>query len=256
MSTPAIACTPVLYGEHLHGFYCAPDTPPSGAVLLVPPLFEEKRCAHRALGTCARALAQAGVAVLHIDLYGTGNSHGALTEIGVEQWLTNIAQAAAYLHARCATPLTLLGCRAGALLAAQTWRRGLSADRCLLWQPVVAGRGYLGQLRTRRMIQNKLTGDTPPEIGDYEVEGESLSPELFAELQALQLPDTLPDAVAVRLIQYSFNEKLLNEYARLLTSWDAERVPVRRLIGEPFWRPHSPGDYQELAQAIVAEVTA
>ncbi len=77
----------------------------------------------------------------------------------------------------------LLGCRAGALLAAQAAADGLSVERLILWQPVVSGRGYLGQLRTRRMVQEKMTGEEPVEVGKYEVEGQELSPEFYTELE-------------------------------------------------------------------------
>jgi hypothetical protein len=248
---------PVLYSDiHLHASYYAPAAHPERAVLLIPPLFEEKRCAHRAMTTCAQALAAAGVAVLHPDFFGVGNSHGALTEIALDRWLDDLHAAADYLAERTAnTPLTMLACRAGALLAAQAIAAGgISPAKLLLWHPVTHGRGYLHQLKTRRMIQDSITGEAPPEVGPYEVEGHALSPALFAEFQALQLPAKLP-GTALTLIQCSFNDKLLAEYERLLAQWGVEALPVRRIICEPFWRPHTPTDYHALVLAIVEEVT-
>lgn len=222
-------------------------------MLLLSPLFEEKRCAARVLHTCARELANAGASVLQPDLYATGNSAGRLSDMALARWVQDVRNAAALLQQRDGMPLYLLGCRAGALLAAQAAASGLSVARLILWQPVVSGRGYLGQLRTRRMVQEKLTGEEPVEVGTHEVEGQELSPALYAELEQLTLPAPPLDS-EVRLLQCSFNDKLLNEYDRLLTHWGTERVRVRCLVAEPFWNPHPPGAYRELALALSEEV--
>lgn len=249
--------TPITYSElDLHANYYAPRGVAHTAVLLISPLFEEKRCAHRALVSCARALAQAGAATLLPDLYGTGNSAGELTEIGLDRWQLDLQAAVEELRARAGDmPLTILACRAGALLAAHAIADGLHPAQFILWQPVVSGRGYLSQLRTRRMIQDKITGDTPPETGEWEIEGQALSPALFASLQALSLPATMSAGMTLKLLQCSFNDKLLADYSRaILVAWGEERLRVRRLICEPFWNPHTPGDYTALAAGVVEEV--
>ena len=160
-------------------------------MLLLSPLFEEKRCASRALLAGARELATAGAAVLLPDLYATGNSTGHLTEIGLARWLDDVRQAARWCES---APLGRYAAwrRAGALLAAQAVADGLTVERLMLWQPVVNGRGYLGQLRTRRMVQEKMTGEEPVEVGKYEVEGQELSPQLYADLENLDLPAERP----------------------------------------------------------------
>lgn len=256
MSNVPLILEPITYSDiHLHGMFFAPQGECRAAILLVPPLFEEKRCAHRALTTCAQALARAGAAVLHPDLFGTGNSQGRLTDIALDRWIDDLHAARDYVRDRSGHAPSILGCRAGALLAAHAIAEGLPTPRLTLLQPVTAGRGYLNQLRTRRMIQDKMTGDMPPEIGEYEVEGQLLSPTLYSEFQALRLPAEMPD-IQMSLLQCSFNEKLLSEYERLVAQWGAERVRVRSLVCEPFWNPHSPHGYPALAQAIVEELLA
>ena len=248
--------TPVTFGESaLHAGYFSPAGDLRANVLLLSALFEEKRCAQRAMTVCAHALADAGAAVLHVDLYGTGNSAGDLAGATMTRWQADIATGADWLAAHHpGAPLTLLGCRAGGLLAANSIANGLDADTLILWQPILAGRSYLQQLRTRRMIQDKITGEAPPVVGDFEVEGQDLSPELFATLQELRMPPELPPALKVRLLQCSFNEKITMEYTKQLAQWGEGRVPARSIICEPFWNPHSPGDYRELAQSVVEEV--
>jgi hypothetical protein len=233
--------------------YFAPAVAPGAGVLLVPPLFEEERSAHRALITGARALAQAGAAVLHAEVSATGNNPGLLADVRIAQWLEDLRHAAEYLTSRADVPLTVVGCRLGALLAACALAEGLSAERFLLWQPVTDGRAYLAQIRTRRAIQDKMTGETPPETGAYEVEGQELSPALYADLQTCSMPDDLPVA-DLRLFQCSFNDRLLGEYGRLQARWGLERLHVRCLVAGSFWLPHSPGDYAEVSAALVEEV--
>ena len=100
------------------------------------------------------------------------------------------------------------------------------------------------------MIQDSLTGDKPP-IGPYEVEGQTLAHVLYEELEQLDLPE-VPPPIAVTLLQCSFTEKPAAEYERLAARWPALRV--RCVIAEPFWNPHTPGDYQPLAEALAEEV--
>jgi len=238
---------PVLFGQQrLHGMLCLPAGEPRARVLIIPPLFEEKRCAHRALTTCARALAIAGAAVFLPDLTGTGNSGGALTEISLHQWLDDVRAAEALLRERAAAPLCLIGCRAGALPAV---RAGLTAQRLLLWQPVISCKSHLRQLRTRRLIQDSITGKASP-VGPYEIEGQELSAAFFAEMEALSLPDAPPPG-EIRLLQCSFNTTLLTEYARLVARWVGVRT--RCLVAESCWNSHTPGAYADLAAVLVEE---
>ncbi|MHB9132507.1 MAG: alpha/beta hydrolase family protein [Armatimonadota bacterium] len=253
---PSITGEPTLYSDvQLHGVCYTPAGAVTARVLLLTPLFEEKRCAHRAIVTCARALAQAGAAVFIPDLYATGNSRGALTDISLDRWHDDVQAAFDFLTDRADGPSYLVGCRAGALLAAHAVAAGLTVERFILWQPVTAGRGYLHQTHTRRMIQDSMTGETPPEIGQYEIEGQELSRDLYTQLEALNLPAECPPC-DVRLLQCSFNEKLLAEYQKLVSRWGEERVRAHSVVAEPFWHPHSPSDYADLAAALTREVLA
>lgn len=234
-----------------HAVYFPPDSGPRAAVVIVPPLFDEQRCAHRALHACAEALAGAGVAALHLHLTGTGNSDGRLEEVTLARWQDDIRAAIAALRKRApGVSVTLLGCRAGALMTAEA----TDVDRLLLVQPVSSGKDYLRQARTRRMIQNKLTGD-PPETHPREIEGQIVGETLLAELEALRLPDT-PPAVPTRLLQCSFNANTLKEYADLLARWSLPEAHFRPLVQEPFWLPHTPGYYLTLSAAVIEEVLA
>ncbi|OPZ83503.1 MAG: hypothetical protein BWY76_02241 [bacterium ADurb.Bin429] len=189
---------------------------------------------------------------MRLEPSGTGNSAGSLTDMSLARWSADLCAAGEALAGD--TPLILLACRAGALLAARALADGLTADRLLLLQPVTGGKEYLRQARTRRMIQDKLTGD-PPETHPREIEGQVLAEALLADLEAARLPDAPPIA-DTRIIQCSFNEKPVKEYADLLSRWNLPADSLRALVHEPFWLPHSPGAYAALAAAIVEEMTA
>lgn len=255
MTTPCLTPHPLLLGTPpCHALERAPEGATVARVLMLPPLFEEQRCAHRALQAVAVALASAGARVLQVEPFATGNSAGRLTDISLSRWTDDIHATMAYLALHGDAPLTILACRAGALLAARALADGLATGRLLLLQPVTNGKEYLRQTRTRRMIQDKMTGDPPP-THPCEIEGQVLSEALLADLEALRLPDT-PPAPGIRLIQCSFNEKPLKEFSDLLARWSLPAESLRPLVQEPFWLPHSPGRYESLAATLVEEVTA
>lgn len=254
-SFPTQTGEPILFGETpLHGMYYAPEATPDTAVLVVPPLFEEKRCAHRAVTAAARALATAGVAVLHPDLYGTGNSRGDLTAVTLDRWHNDLHEAANELRTRSGVKrVTLLACRTGALLAVPAFMADEATSRHILWHPVVTSKTYLHQLRTRRMIQTQVSGNTALTDEQDDIDGQRVSPALRQDFAALRLPDTPPSA-PVSLLQCSFNDRMLAEYAVLATRWGEHHLRISTFICQPFWLPHTPSDYTALAQTVVREV--
>lgn len=236
--------------DGLNAVYYAPTSEATGRALVVPPGFDEKRCAHRAMAEICATLAARGVAVLHIDLTGTGNSPGALAETQLAQWADDIRSAAAFLVGRAPGSTFVIGCRLGGLLAAWVLGEGaMSADRLLLWQPVTDGGIYLRNARKRRVVQNGIAGRSGGADDPYEVEGERVAESLYHGLEALNLAG-LPPPAGVRLLQCSFSERLLREYDALIQAWGADRVRVRRVVAEPFWYPHTPAGYDEVVAAV------
>jgi len=241
----------------LHAVFYWPEGEARGRVVLVPPLFEEKRCGHRALVDFARGLARAGWSVLHVDLAGLGNSPGDLTRLTVEDWIGNLQDAANYLDQRSAAPhLSLVGIRAGALLAARA-ARSLSPPptRLQLWQPVVDGGKYLAQMRKRRMIQDGLTGhdqNAPVSAGGIvDVDGFAVGEALHTGLQNLRLSEEkLPAETSVQVLQISAGERILPDHVALQKTW-GDAVEVRVQVARPFWNPHTPDQYEDIVTAAV-----
>lgn len=243
-------CEPCVYapgGEQ--GTYYASSQPQKGRVLLLSPLFEEKRAAHRAMAEFSSFLADCGMAVFQPDLYGCGNSPGMLCEASLERWQGDIREGLAYLRQHAESgPICLAGCRMGGLLAA-LYLSGRPEDASLLflWNPVASGANYLSSARKRRMIQDSITqAEGRPAIDPLEVEGQVLSKELYEGIQGLSLGSLLPPH-HVRLFQCSFKPRLMPELDRLVVQWaKPDRVRVQCVIAEPFWNSHTPAGYEEL----------
>ena len=233
----------------LSAVYYAAEGTSVGRALLVPPGFDEKRCAHRAMAEMCTALARRGVAALHIDLTGTGNSPGALANTQLAQWRDDLRSAAAFLADRAPGPSFVVGCRLGGLLAAWALAEGaLSTERLLLWQPVTDGGVYLRNARKRRMVQDGIAGRSGAADDPYEVEGERVAQSLYHALEALGLAG-LPAPTDVGLLQCSFSERLLRDYDSLIRTWSANQVRLRRVVAQPFWYPHTPAGYEGIVAA-------
>ena len=118
------------------------------AVLLCNPFGEEASRAHRTFRVLATQLERAGYASLRFDYSSTGDSQGDSEAASVDAWLDDIAAAADRLRdAAGASRVALVGLRFGATLAALASVRGEQRPRhLLLWDPVIDGRGYLGEL--------------------------------------------------------------------------------------------------------------
>ena len=109
-----------------------PQGVPRGRVLYLHPFAEELNTTRRVVAQQARALAQAGFAVLQIDLLGCGDSSGDFADASWEAWLDDAQQAYGWLTDHATGPLWLWGMRSGALLATALAARLLRPANLLL----------------------------------------------------------------------------------------------------------------------------
>lgn len=220
-------------------------------VIYVPPFAEEMNRSRRMAALQARALAAAGVGVLALDLFGTGDSAGDFGEARWEIWREDVAAAGDWLVARNGRPLALWGLRLGALLAAEVAARQPDRFRRLvLWQPVAEGKTMLtqflrvqlatamaagGNRETTESLRATLAAGRPVEIAGYE-----LAPELAAAIDAARCAAcALSPASTVDWFEVSpSGEAVPSPVAqRAIDAWRAAGVTVETaaVAGQQFW---------------------
>lgn len=199
----------------------------------------------------SRRLAAAGYIVLQVDLFGCGDSSGALADAAWEIWKLDLKIALEWLRPRVDGPLDLWGLRLGATLAADVARDpDLGIEQLLLWQPVSNGEQFLTQfLRLRlaaemladgaaqsgvRELRDTLARGTPLEIAGYD-----LHPRMAAEIDALRLADLVPSVARVHCLEVSATAepKLSPASQRAMDAWRSKGLDIRAgaVKGESFW---------------------
>lgn len=175
-------------------------TPCRGALLYVPPFGDEMNKSRRMASLLGRELAQRGIAMLELDLYGCGDSSGDSGDARWEQWLLDLQHASRWLQERTGHAPALLGLRLGALLALEHLAYAPGTP-VLLWQPVLDGSSFLTQLLRLRMAGSMLEqSDTPRESTStlrrrlldgeaMEIGGYLITPELAHALESRRLPE-------------------------------------------------------------------
>lgn len=168
----------------IEGSFGAYHWAPGPAVLICPPFGYEANATQRIWRDLARRLVEVGVAVLRLDLPGTGNAAGHPTDPGqVPAWQAALDAAITWLGARHGGRVALLGHRFGALLALDAAARGAKVERLVLLDPPATGALFARGLRARaRLEQNPPAPEGPDFIQAWDV---PLSTETLAGLAAL-----------------------------------------------------------------------
>ena len=183
----------------LFGIYYAPENQTTDrAILHIPAFAEEMNKSRLMLALQARNFAQAGYAVLVLDLFGTGESSGDFGAATWEIWLQNLHSACSWLTQQGAKTIDLWGLRTGCLLAMDFTERNPEKIRHLLfWQPVVNGETFITQfLRLRiaaAMMDNNASREKTSDLKQLlhsgqaiEVAGYTLNPDLVNPLISLR----------------------------------------------------------------------
>src|SRR5438105_15187960 len=119
---PEVFFLPRSVGKRLC-IYHPPAGQVRGALVYVHPLAEEMNKSRRMAALQSRALAEAGYAVLQIDLLGCGDSSGDFSDATWQAWVSDVVQACHWVHARARAPLWLWGVRVGCLVIAEAARQ-------------------------------------------------------------------------------------------------------------------------------------
>lgn len=220
--------------------------------------------ARRMVARQARALADAGFAVLRPDLGGCGDSGGEFVDASWSGWLDDIEAGCTWLLDRHPdATLWLWGLRAGCLLASAAAQRWTPAPHLLLWQPPPPGKALLQQFLRLRLAAQLADGGGKGVI-------ESLRAELEAGRPVSVAGYDLPSAVARGLEQARLHppragqvirwlEVMAREPAQLLPgsvlamqSWPNDTdLLTQVVIGPPFWQTTEIEDAPALIEATL-----
>jgi exosortase A-associated hydrolase 2 len=223
-----------------------------------------------------RALAQAGYAVLQIDLLGCGDSSGDFGDATWNNWVNDVVHGCHWLRSQSNTrgadtsdsPLWLWGLRAGCLLAAEAASQLNEACNFLFWQPPVAGKPLLQQFLRLKVAGDMLGGQAKGvmeamrqqlgESNSVEIAGYTVSSGLASGLEQAVL---VPPASIGQVRRLAWFELSTREGANLspvsvktIAQWQQSGFDVGSHIvrGPAFWQTSEIED----APALIAATTA
>ena len=247
-----------------------------GSVLYIHPFAEEMNKSRRMAALQARALAQAGYAVLQLDLLGCGDSSGDFGDASWQDWVGDVVQGSRWLlsqqrgdSASQDNPgLWLWGLRAGCLLATQAARQLDVPCHFLFWQPPATGKPLWQQFLRLKVAGDMLGGGAKGAMEamrqqlangtQVEVVGYQISPGLaFGLEEATLIPPTDIHGDA-RVIWLEMSTRADAEpspvSANTISTWQQSGFEVARhvAIGPAFWQTTEIED----APALIAATSA
>lgn len=241
------------------------DGVPRAAVVYVHPWAEEMNKSRRMAALGARALADAGCAVLQIDLLGCGDSSGEFADASWAHWVDDVVLACRWLRRYTAAPMWLWGLRAGCMVAAEAAPQLGEPCKFLFWQPVLSGKLALQQFLRLRGAADALAGQASSISAMHQqlaagegidVAGYRLTPALANGLEHASLTPPQYASRAVWLEVSSRDEPaLLPASVAAIERWrDAgHEVLAQVVVGPSFWATL---EIEESPALVVASVDA
>ena len=268
-------------GQRLCVFHPAPHA--RGLILYLHPFAEEMNKSRRMAAMQSRAMANAGFAVLQIDLLGCGDSSGDFGDATWHAWLDDIALGLQCLRSRVGQqiggndqllpglPVWLWGLRAGCLLAVDAAKRMNLPCNFLFWQPPASGKTLLQQF-LRLKVAGELAGGQSKGVmddmrrqladgGAVEIAGYLLSSGLAIGLERSLLAPATEAAPACRVewIELSTREEatLTPVAVKTIAQWQSSRFAVRSRVvnGPAFWQTTEIEDAPDLINATLQALT-
>jgi exosortase A-associated hydrolase 2 len=259
-------------GQRFCIFHPAQGGTTLGSVLYIHPFAEEMNKSRRMAALQSRALAQAGYAVLQIDLLGCGDSSGDFGDATWQEWVDDALRGCAWLQRRSNAPVWLWGLRAGCLLAAESALRLDSTPNFIFWAPTPSGKLILQQFLRLKAAADMLAGGAkgvvdglrktlaagkPVEIAGYILApglAQGLEQALLAEPVAIQVP------ASPRIEWFEMStqdDAVLSPLARKTIAQLEERGFTTRshfVAGPSFWQTAEIEDAPALVAATVSAV--
>lgn len=240
-----------LGAEQIFGFLHRPEAAPKGGIVLCHALAEEKLWSHRVYVTFAREAAAAGYAVLRFDMRGEGDSSREFEQSTIETRIEDVLRATQELRNRVpGLPwVKWVGHRlGGSVAAAAALQADGLVDGLVIWDPLLDGAEYFGQLlrsnlttqmatagkvtRTREVLIAELNGGNPVVVDGY-----GLTADLYRGICSLQWA-ALSEAFSRRalIVEIAKGEQSTPSapFAQLASAKPAVQCEV--VTEPPFWR--------------------
>ncbi|CAM4049106.1 hydrolase 2, exosortase A system-associated [Roseateles saccharophilus] len=247
-------------GEQRLCLFHAPAGEPRSRVLYLHPFAEEMNKSRRTAALACRALAEAGHAVLQIDLRGCGDSSADFGDASWTDWQADVRLGLHALDERAPNdaPLWLWGLRAGCLLVTADWGRPVNY---LFWQPMTSGKLALQQFLRLKVAAEMAAGASKglmeqmkSELAagrSIEIAGYRLGPSLASGLEAAKLnPAGAPGRVEWLELSTREDALLTPASEQAIKGWQDTGWTVRPQVvqGPSFWATAE----IELAPALIA----
>jgi len=252
------------------------DAAPQRLVVHVHGFGEDLNKSRRMAAMQARALADAGSAVLRFDLLGCGDSDGEFSDATLDDWIADTVAACQWALAQHAArwpqaqrpECWLWGHRAGCLLAQAAAAQLPGPWHFLFWQPTPAGKTVLQQFLRLDMAAAKLTGAADKASAKsllaagttVSVAGYEITPALAAGLEAARLQPPAAQQPPLRLewLDVSPQPDATPPAATqaVLDAWRAAGCAVgyRKVIGPMFWQTTEIADAPALIQGTLEAI--
>lgn len=249
-------------GQRYCLFHASPAEP-RALLLYVHPFAEELNKTRRMAALQARELAQAGIAVLQIDLKGCGDSSGDFAEASWQAWLDDISRARRWLQDRYpGKPLWLWGLRAGCLLASAAALSQPGWAGQLWWQPPASGK-LLAQQWLRLKAAGEMMGGGAKGVMDQmrqqlaagesvEIAGYICTAALILGLEAATLHSPGEQQLIWLELSRDADAPALTPVAiKQIDNWRAAGTPVaaEAVSGPAFWATTEIEEAPQLLQA-------
>ncbi|WP_265941691.1 hydrolase 2, exosortase A system-associated [Dechloromonas sp. A34] len=244
----------------------APQTQPRGAVIYLHPFAEEMNKSRRMAALQARAMAEAGYAVLQIDLLGCGDSAGDFSDATWQAWQSDVLLAYRWLRTQTQAPLTLWGLRAGCLVAASVASQLPEAVSFIFWHPVISGKQHWQQFMRLKMAGELASGNAK---GVTEQLRNQLAAGQAVEIAGYSVSPSLAEGLASAILQAPIEHVGKLSWFELSVKDDTELTPVSQkrigqwqdagfevyssvVRGPAFWQTTEVEEAQELIKATLA----
>lgn len=252
-------------GQRFCLYHPAQGAAARSAIVYVHPFAEEMNKSRRMAALQSRAFAQAGHAVLQIDLLGCGDSSGDFGDARWSDWIDDVVQACRWLQSQVRAPLWLWGLRAGSLLAADAAHQLNHVHGLLLWQPPTSGKLVLQQFLRLKLASDMLGGQARGAMESLRAQlaaGQSVDVagyRLHAALASSLEEASLQPSSHVRQLEWMevasrSPASLLPASAMKLAQWQQAGCAARSQVvnGPGFWQTTEIEDAPALVDASIA----